>query len=163
MSDPNLVSPTVVSLPQPPDDEPLSWDVTTTTAGTDLIESIAVLSFGAGIALLFALSWFGLVLLAAPLFLWWAYRRRMHRGVQNEHDLRCLQYQYSPAQIKSITAAFPPGAMTAFEVLTPDEAVSRWQVERLLKMHMGEAPAVQNLSLVLGYAQRLQIKQQPSS
>jgi hypothetical protein len=143
-------------LPQPPDDEALAAEVTTTTAMTDLLESLGVLAAGAGVTLLFARSWLGLVLLVlAALFLWLSYRRRARNAFRNEQDLRDLKYEFSAAQIQTMIAApLAPGATTALQFLNASEPVSRWQVETLLQAHMGEAPAAQALPLVLSYAQK---------
>lgn len=141
------------ALPEPPDG-PVSAKVTTTTALTDLLETLGVLSIASVPAVWIISAWLIPLSIAAGVgFFWWSGKRREMRAFQNENDLRRPQYLFTAQQLGNIKAGVSVEAANALCAIPPRLPVSRWQLLRLLSDEMGEARANETLPAVLRYAE----------
>jgi hypothetical protein len=137
--------------------EAVSMSVTTTSPGTDLLESVGVLAAGAALPLIAVGGWFvAAAAVTSVLALMWAGNRRRAKARANEDELRAPRYMFSAEQLATALASSPPPeARGVFEALQPDETVSQWQLAHLLTSHMGDGRGAEILPLVLRYARRL--------
>lgn len=144
------------ALPLPPENRPVARAISTTTAWTDLLETLFVLSIPAIVPAAMINGWLApLPLLAGIGCFLWARARRRERALENELDLRKGQYFFTARQLASIQHSdLSASVANAVTVILPDEPVSRWQLLRLLTAEMGEARAIEILPAVLRYASK---------
>lgn len=141
------------ALPEPPDDFAVAAKVSTTTPGTDLLETLGVLTLVAVVPALFVSAWLAPLPVAAGAgLLGWARKRRERRALWNEEELRGQQYSFTAQQLANIGAGVSKEAANALSAIPPGLPVSRWQLLRLLCAEMGEARANETLPAVLRFA-----------
>lgn len=146
-----------IILPVPPDDEPVAAGVSTTTAMTDLVETLGVLSIAAAFPALLVKWWLLPILIAAGVLLFvWAAARREEKAEENELELREPKYRFTAAQLASLgrTDLTREAGTVLAATLPPGERVSRWQLVQLLGAEMGESRASETLPNVLRYASK---------
>lgn len=144
------------ALPEPPDDRPVSAGISTTTAATDLLETLGVLAIAAALPAWTISGYLTVSLIIAGIvFFAWARTRRTERASENELDLRNPQYHFTAGQLASLAkGGLPAEAANALSVIRPGDPVSRWQLLRLLSTEMGESRASETLPAVLRYASK---------
>jgi hypothetical protein len=143
------------ALPLPPE-RLVARSISTTTALTDLLETLFVLSIPATVPAAMISGWLApLPLLAGIGCFFWARARRRNRALENELDLRKGQYFFTARQLASIGHGDLAGSVAnALNVILPEEPVSRWQLLRLLTSEMEESRAIEILPAVLLYASK---------
>ena len=144
------------ALPVPPEDRSIAGSLSTTTAATDLLETLGLLAVAAALpAWTIAGGLTAVLAIAGAVFFAWAWARRRKRAADNDLDLRTGQYRFTAGQLASLAkGSLPPEAVKALSVILPNEAVSRWQLLRLLDAEMGESRASETLPAVLRYASK---------
>ncbi len=144
------------ALPLPPESRPVARSISTTTAFTDLLETLFVLSIPATVPAAMIRGWLApLPLLAGIGCFFWARARRRNQALENELELRKGQYFFTARQLAGMRHGdLPASVADALNVILPDEPVSRWQLLRLLTAEMGESRAIEILPAVLRYASK---------
>jgi len=144
------------ALPVPPENRAVASGISTTTAFTDLLETLLVLSIPATLPAAMINIWLTpLPLIAGIGCFFWARERRRSRALKNELDLRKGQYFFTAKQLASIRQGdLPASVADALSVIVPNEPVSRWQLLRLLSAGMGESRAIEILPTVLRYTSK---------
>lgn len=144
------------ALPLPPENRPVAREVSTTTALTDLLETLCVLSIPATVAAWMITAWLAPIPILAGIGCYFAATaRRRNQALENELALRKRQYYFTSRQLAGLRHGdLPASVADALAVITPEEPVSRWQLLRLLTAEMGESRAIETLPAVLRYASR---------
>lgn len=145
-----------IPLPVPPD-EPVATGVSTTTAATDLLETLGVLAIAGAFPALFIKWWLAPILVVAGVLLFvWSAARREEKAEDNELELREPRYRFTAAQLASLgrTDLTREAGAVLVVMIHPGEPVSRWQLLQLLSAEMGESRASETLPNVLRYASR---------
>jgi len=144
------------ALPLPPENRPVARGVSTTTAWTDLLETLCVLSIPAIAPAWMISPWLVPVPIAAGIGCYFAATvRRRRQALENELELRKGQYFFTARQLAGLRHGdLPASVADALAIVLPDEPLSRWQLLRLLTAEMGESRAVEILPAVLRYASK---------